>query len=119
MDGNTPLVGLNIYRFGACSYRGGRLLILFFPSSYTHSVGRWRKCLGVVFLCFHIYHSLTLSFLSSLFQQAHHGRLHEKLRLIRTMGTDETTLGVPTPSLLFIWGIFFSTTSHASLRGGV
>lgn len=49
MVGNTPLVGLNIYRFGACSYRGGRLLILLFPSSYTHFVGSWRRCLGELF----------------------------------------------------------------------
>lgn len=52
----------------------------------------WR----VVFLCLHTVttHSLPL-FFSLLFQQVHHGRLHEKLRLIRTTGTDETTLGVP------------------------
>jgi hypothetical protein len=49
MDGNTPLVGLNIYRFGACSYRGGRLLIF---SCFLHiptHVGRWRTCLGELF----------------------------------------------------------------------
>jgi hypothetical protein len=69
MDGNTPLVGLNIYRFGACSYRGGRLLILFSPSSYTHSVGRWRRCLEELFSFVFTFTTHLLSLFSPYFNK--------------------------------------------------
>lgn len=120
MDGNTPLVGLNICRFGACSYRGGRLLILLlsffiYPLCGPLADMSWR----VVSLCLRTFttHSLPL-FFSIFFQQVHYGRLHEKLRLIRTMGTDETTLGVPAlPNfLLSIWGIFSSLIACLATR---
>lgn len=46
MDGNTPLFGLNIWHSGACSYRGGRLLIVFlsfffFPFFTSFGIPTW------------------------------------------------------------------------------
>jgi hypothetical protein len=67
-DGYTPLVGLNIYHFGACSYHGGRLLGFFLPSFYfsfhiTHSqrgpVGGDVCFWGVGFLCFVFFSHIT------------------------------------------------------------
>jgi hypothetical protein len=71
MDGNTPLVGLNIYRFGACSYRGGRLLI--FSCFLLHIPTPWAVGGHVLERCFplssHSYHSLTASLFSFSFNK--------------------------------------------------
>jgi hypothetical protein len=94
---------------------GGRLLIFSLDMPTLWAVGE--KCFGFLerdsFPLFeHSDSLLSFTLLFFLFQQPHHGWLHEKLRLNTTTGTDETNdLDFPTQATLLIISLLY--TGHS------
>ena len=114
-----PAGGLNIYRFGACSYHSrwwasAYFLFLLFYFIYPLR-GQLAERERGFFLCSNIPLAIFL-FSSFLFQQPHHGRLHEKLRLIRRWErTKRTTWISLTHTTLLIISLLYTGHSFNNL----